>query len=167
MPDEPEFTLGQQATIDKAIAEAKKSGKDSMAKKYSDYDETKAKLAEIEAKRQAEVDKGKTEMEKLQSTLDEQNKGIKALGDEMKTLKAFKADADLQGVIAERCKTLSLDPKYARYATGETEEEIDASLKQIHADFQPKTLGAGGGGGDPEGDSGVSNKAINNFIRGA
>jgi hypothetical protein len=165
MADEPEFTLEQQKVVDAAVATAKKAGKDSMAKKYSDYDEVKGQLADLAAKRKAEADKGKTEVEKLQSALDDQTKGMKALGEEMKALKAFKTEADLQAVVVDRCKALNLDPKYAKYASGETEEEIDESLKVVYADFQPKTLGAGGGAGG-EGDSG-SNKAINDYIRGA
>jgi len=166
MTSEPEFTPEQQEKVNKAVADAKKAGKDSMAKKYADYEDVKEKLASLEVSRKAEADKGKTEVEKLQSDLKDQNKGILALKEELGKLQSFKSQTDLQAAKVERCKFLNFDEKYSKYAVGETEEEIDVSLKQIHADFQPATLGAGGGGGS-EGEGSGDNKAMNNYIRGA
>ena len=167
MTNEPEFTSEQQKMVDKAVADAKKIGKDSMAKKYSDYEDIKEKLADLEVARKAEANKGKTEVEKLQSDLKDQSKGILALKEELTKLQSFKSQTDLQAAKVERCKALNYDEKYSKYASGETEEEIDISLKQIHADFQPQTLGAGGGGGSEGENSGDSNKAMNDYIRGA
>lgn len=50
--------------------------------------------------------------------------------EEVKALKAEKAQADLKASVIG-----DLDPKYAKYVTGETEQELKDSLKQVREDF--------------------------------
>lgn len=49
---------------------------------------------------------------------------------EVKSLKAEKAAADLKSEVIG-----DLEPKYAKYVTGDTKEALEASLKQVREDF--------------------------------
>jgi len=152
------FTPEQQEIVNKLVGGARAAGKDAALKEYGDYDAVKKRLAELE-------DSGKSEVEKLRNEKERIEKDRKKLLDENKTLTQFKAQTEREKTIIDRCTALKFPQTYAKYAKGETAEEIDASLKAVHADFGARDIGAGGGGG--EGDTSgkkSENEVMNRMI---
>lgn len=91
----------------------------------------------LEAKETAETEKAAAEKRAEDATGGETQKALnEALAkaqkfeDEVKTLKAEKAKADLRAEVLG-----DLDPKYAKYVSGETKAELEKSLEQVREDF--------------------------------
>jgi hypothetical protein len=91
----------------------------------------------LEAKETAETEKAAAEKRAEDATGGETQKALnEALAkaqkfeDEVKTLKAEKAKADLRAEVLG-----DLDPKYAKYVTGETKADLEKSLEQVREDF--------------------------------
>ena len=133
------FTAEQQELINKLVGQARAAGKESAAKKYGDYDEVKKRLAELEDSGKSELEKERNEKARLKREHDKLLEAHKALS-------AFKTSTEREKLISDRCAALKFPSTYAKYARGETAEEIDASLKAVHADFGARDIGAGGGG---------------------
>lgn len=150
---EIKFTAEQQAHVNKLVSQARAAGKESASKQFGDYDEMKKQLAELQ-------DKDKSEAEKLRNELARRDKDLKKALEVNEALTSFKTQTELQGLKADRCAALKLPAHYAKYATGSTPEEIDASLKALHTDFGARDIGAGGGGGE----GGPSKKSENDVM---
>lgn len=79
-----------------------------------------------EAKAQAADSNGA----EAQKQIDKLTKQVESLTAERDTLVKDKEQADLRAEVLE-----GLDPKYAKYVTGETREDLEKSLEQVKADF--------------------------------
>lgn len=91
--------------------------------------ETAKAAAEVEAaaqKKRADDSTGAETATALKKAEEDRNK----YKTELDALKAEKAHAELKAKVIG-----DLEPKYAKYVTGETEEELENSLKQVREDF--------------------------------
>jgi chromosome segregation ATPase len=123
---------GEDADIDKAkLKRLIYNVKLDYAKSRDAHDETKTDLETVEADLEtAKAEKADANGPDAQKQIDKLQKKVDDLTAERDKLVSDKEHADL------RAKVLGdLDPKYAKYVQGETEEELEESLKAVKEDF--------------------------------
>lgn len=107
-------------------------------------EDDKAEQAEAHADELAELEKERDEAkeEAAKASPEEATKKIVKLEAENKTLKAEKEAREKADEVAELRKDLleDVDPDYREFVTGETEEEIEASLEKFAKKFPEKML---------------------------
>lgn len=101
------------------------------AKALDAQDEAKETISTLEKER----DEAKEEAEK--ASPDEANRKISRLESERDDLKKWKADREAADEHDALRKEVigDLDPKYAKYVTGETREDLEKSLEAVKEDF--------------------------------
>lgn len=147
---------GEEVEIDKAklkryihglqMDKAKAQDARDAAEEGKTKAETDKAAAEVEAaaqKKRADDSTGAetaTALKKAESDRDKYK-------NELDSLKAEKAAADLKAEVIG-----DLEPKYAKYVTGETKEELEKSLKQVREDFDLPDPSAKGDDDDDDDD---------------
>ena len=127
-----ETEAGQDAEIDKAkLKRLIFNLKAGEAKALDAAASAKAALEVAEKERdEAKEDAEKASPEEANKKIDRLQKKVDELTSERDKLVADKERADLRAEVLE-----GLEPKYAKYVTGETREELEKSLEQVREDF--------------------------------
>lgn len=85
--------------------------------------------------------------EEVQKALTKAESDLAAAKSKLSSLEADIANRDLRAEVL-----VGLDPKYAKYVTGETKEDLEKSLKQVKEDFGITEKSDDDGDGDEDGD---------------
>lgn len=127
-----ETETGDDAEIDKGklkryiynLAADKAKAQDARDSISTELDGANEKLSEVEAEvKKASPDEANKKIAKLEASL-------KAITDERDGLVKDKEMSDLRSEVLG-----GVDPKIAKYVTGETREDLEANLKSVMADF--------------------------------
>ena len=132
--EEKTFT---QEQLNKAVQERLAREREAAAKKYGDYDELKAKAAELDKLKADQM----SEVEKANKAREEALLKVAALEKTNKTL-------EINRLKTEACAAAGLSPAFADRLKGEDAESIKADAESLKA-MLPK--GAAGGAGSPSG----------------
>lgn len=127
-----ETETGDDAEIDKGklkryiynLAADKAKAQDARDSISTELDDINEKLSEVEAEvKKASPEEANKKIAKLEASL-------KAITDERDGLVKDKEMSDLRSEVLG-----GVDPKIAKYVTGETREDLEANLKSVMADF--------------------------------
>lgn len=140
-----QFSAEQQAYLNKLISDARRDGRESEKKKYSDYTEAKAKAAkleELENAKKSDEEKATARLKALEDKIAEKEKELAERG--LRDLKRSKIEQAIADGKMELPKGKTVDSLVKRMF-GATEEEIDSDIEDLIGFFPkaepPKNLG--------------------------